>query len=218
MRNGVAYLQTSTCKCSHRQAKQNTSRITYKLTKSRRGCDVDGFSEQFSALLSSSAISPPLFWHYPSQTEPCLWQVTVSDRDSSLTAHMACSHPLPAHPWRLLAHTSKHVKWLGKRNVHLLLQKEDARHACKSPQCIFWTTSSTSPNRAVFSGHLNTCKLLQPWCWGSLGAVGRAETRVWVTAATRRDLHPEAELSSVLKLRSSWGNSRSQRSYIGWLG
>lgn len=103
-----------------------------------------------------------------------------------------CSRPWTAHPWRLQAHASKCAKWLGKGDV---------RDGHQSPQYIFWTTS----DRAVFSRCLNTYKLLQPQCWGHLGAVGRAETRASVSAATGRGLHlhPEGELSSILEVRSS---------------
>lgn len=132
-RNGVAYLQTSMY--FHLQAEQNRSHVTYKLIKSHRGDDAGGFAEQFSALLSSSATSPHPFWHCPNGREPPLCQVTLCDHDSSLIAHTTCSCPLPAQPWRLLAHTSKCAKGLGKRNMHLILQKEGARHAYKSPQC-----------------------------------------------------------------------------------
>ena len=157
----------SACACSHRQAEQNRSPVTHKWAKSHRGHVVGGSSEQFSALLSSSAISPPLFWHCPSRREFHLCWV-IAEMKSSWTAHTACSRPLPDHPWRLLAQTSKWTKWLGKRNVYLLLQKEGVRDAHKSPQSTFWTTSCTFSDLPVFSGHLNACKLLQPQWWEEL--------------------------------------------------
>lgn len=130
--NGIVYLQMNMC--SHLQAEQNRSHVTYKLTKSHRGDDAGRFAVQFSALLSSSATST-CFWHCPNGREPPLCHVTLCDWESSLIAHTTCSCALPAHPWRLLAHTSRCAKGLGKRNVLLILQKEGVKHAYKGPQC-----------------------------------------------------------------------------------
>lgn len=65
----IVYLQMNMC--SHLQAEQNRSHVTYKLTKSHRGDDAGRFAEQFSALLSSSATST-CFWHCPNGREPPL--------------------------------------------------------------------------------------------------------------------------------------------------
>lgn len=51
------------------------------------------------------------------------------------------TQPAPVHCLptlgEVLAHTSMCAVWLGKRNVHLLLKKENVRDAHQSPQCIF---------------------------------------------------------------------------------
>lgn len=68
----------------------NLACVVHRLTQSHRSCAVDGLSEQFSAKVSSSPISPPLFWHCPSWREPCLCPGLIPECPHRLLPFTAC--------------------------------------------------------------------------------------------------------------------------------
>lgn len=73
------------------------------------------------------------------------------------------TQPAPVHCLptlgELLAHTSMCAEWLGKRNVHLLLKKENVRDAHQTPQCIFsaYLCSGTDCPEKLYLSHPWKC-------------------------------------------------------------
>lgn len=82
--------QRSTCKCPiDRQTERGLCHVQINPALQRL-CPTGGLSEQFSAKVSSSPISSPLFWLWPGWREPCLWPGFIPKCSHSLLPSTAC--------------------------------------------------------------------------------------------------------------------------------